>query len=456
MTKLQNERGSILLAAFAILALLVIVMTALIAYGSWHKARCQLVLNRVKATYLAEAGIQHALAELRENADRWTSTLSIRVDTVGSFTYSTRPWGGYLLIESKGVSGRTEERLQATIGQVAPTIFTSTLSLIGPPYPLVVAGNTRIDGDVQVGPAGVSKGELHGQSYRGDSLVYGDIRTLESQQVPQFRDDLILEFLNNLRKMKQDCRNGTDLSLIIRSPETATGADVESRKTSASIVIDVSDTTPVRQPQYLFADGSITVTGQSHVQHQVLRSASSITVKEGACLSDCILIAPSIAITDRADVSGQLFADSLVVVEGEAKLSDMALVYLVGHPVNDEWTGTINIESNRTSEACLVFHGNAHVDGMVSQQIKQTGRVRIARASKVNGIIWTEGYLEMLGTMNGSVAANLLYYYESPTLYLDWLVNASIGPARDNGQRVLPLIFGQRPVYEFKRVGPGV
>ena len=68
MTKLGNERGSILLAAFAILALLVIIMTALIAYGSWHKARCQLVLNRIKATYLAEAGIQHALADLRENA----------------------------------------------------------------------------------------------------------------------------------------------------------------------------------------------------------------------------------------------------------------------------------------------------------------------------------------------------------------------------------------------------
>ena len=172
--------------------------------------------------------------------DRWIQTQSIRIDTVGSFTYSARPWGGYLLIESKGVSGRTEERLQATIGQVAPQIFTNTLSLIGPPYPLVVAGNARIDGDVQVGPAGVSKGELHGQSYRGDSLVYGDVSTLQPQQVPQFRDDLISEFLANLKRMKQDCRNKTDLSLIIRSPETATGTDVESRRTSASIVFEVS------------------------------------------------------------------------------------------------------------------------------------------------------------------------------------------------------------------------
>ena len=197
------------------------------------------------------------------------------------------------------------------------------------------------------------------------------------------------------------------------------------------------------------------VTGQSHLQHQVLISATSITVKQDACLSDCILVAPSITLTDQTDVSGQLFADSLIIVDKAAKLSEMALVYLVGHPVNDEWAGTINIESDRTSEACFVFHGNTHADGKVSQQIKQTGRVRIAPTSTVNGIIWTEGYLEMLGTMNGSAAANLLYYYESPTLYLNWFVNASIGPARDNDQRVLPLIFGQRPIYEFKRIGPG-
>ena len=452
MTKLQNERGSILLAAFAILALLVIIMTALIAYGSWHKARCQLVLNRVKATYLAEAGIQHALADLRENGSSWTQTQSFRVDMTGSFTYSTRPWGGYLLIESKGISGKTEERLQATIGQVAPPIFTSTLSLIGPPYPLVVAGNTTITGDVLIGPAGISEGELHGQSYRGDSLVYGDIHTLQPQQVPQFRDDLISEFLNNLKMMKQDCRSRTDLSIIIRNDAETGSSDTDSRRTSVSIVFDIPDTTPVRRPQCFFADGSITVTGQSHLQHQMLVSATSITVKEDACLSDCILVAPSITLTDQADVAGQLFADSLVVVEKAAKLSEMALVYLVGHLVTDEWTGTINIESNRTSEACLVFHGSSHADA--SRQVKQTGRIRIAPASTVNGIIWTEGYLEMLGTMNGSAAANLLYYYESPTLYLNWLVNAAIGPARGSEQRVLPLMFGQRPIYEFKRIGP--
>ena len=455
MTKLQNERGSILLAAFAILALLVIIMTALIAYGSWHKARCQLVLNRVRATYLAEAGIQHALAEIRRSGGNRTDTQSVHLDATSSFTFSAHPWGGYLKIESKGISGRTEERLQATIGQVAPKIFTNTLSLIGPPYPLVVAGNTRIDGDVQVGPAGVSRGELHGQSYVGDSLVNGSIGTLQQQQVPQLITDLIDQFLDDLKVAERDCRNRTDLSLIIKKGAEASSQDTESRKTSALIVFDVSDTTPVRRPQCLFADGSITVTGQSHLQHQVLMSASSITVKQDAYLSDCILVAPCITLTDHVDVSGQLFADSLVVVEGEAKLSEMALVYLVGHPVNDEWTGMINIESNRTSEACLVFHGNMHTDANVSQQIKQTGRVRIAPTGTVNGIIWTEGYLEMLGTMNGSAAANLLYYYESPTLYLNWLVNASIGPERDNGKRVLPLIFGQRPVYEFKKIGPG-
>jgi hypothetical protein len=451
MKKLRSEQGSILLAAFAILALLLIIMTALIAYGSWHKARCQLVLNRVKATYLAEAGIQHALAQVKDRISHWSNSETVAVDSSASFSCTTRPWGGYLLIESTGIVGKTEERLQATIGQVAPSIFSNTLSLIGPPYPLVIAGNSRIEGDVQVGPAGVSKGELHGQSYRGDSLVYGAVLTIQPQDVPQCSDVIVNEFLSNLDTIKKNCRERTDLSLIFRDP--ALMSDVDSRRTSASIVFDVSDTLPVQQPQYLFAEGSITVKGKSHLRNLVLTSASSITVNGDTHLEDCILVSPMITLTDRAEVSGQLFADSLITVDQDAWFADMALVYLIGHRLNDEWTGLISVASTRTSDACFVFHGNSRALD-ATQQLKQTGRIHIAPVSSVNGIVWTEGYLEAFGSFRGSAVANLLYHYESPTLYLNWLVDAWL-ESPEKAKRILPLMFGQDPVLEYKKIGPG-
>lgn len=450
MNRLRDERGSILLAAFAILALLVIIMTALIAYGSWHKARCQLVLNRVKATYLAEAGIQHALAQVHGSPDHRTNSETVKVDDVGSFTCIARPWGGYLRIESKGIVGKTEERLQATIGQIAPAIFANTLSLIGPPYPLVIAGSTHIEGDVQVGPAGVSKGELHGQSYRGDSLVYGSVRTLDARQIPEFHDDLITEFLNEVKKANRDCRNRTDLSLIFREPRET--EETQCRKTTASVLFNLSDTLPNQHPQYLFADGSITVSGRSHLQNQVLVSASSITVKENTRLVDCILVSPMITVTDKAIVSGQLLADTLIVVDEDALLVDMTLAYLIGHQRNDEWTGTIKIESRQTSNACLVFHGNSRGDGF--SEPKQTGRIQIAPMSRLNGIVWTEGYLEAQGTFKGSAVANLLYHYDSPTLYLNWLVDAWLQPP-DTIKHVLPLVFGADHALEYAKIGPG-
>jgi hypothetical protein len=212
----------------------------------------------------------------------------------------------------------------------------------------------------------------------------------------------------------------------------------------------------VNTPRFLFADGAINVTGRSRLSHLVLKSANSISVSQNASLEDCILVSPKITITGQADVAGQLFADSLIVVDGEAHLSDMALVYLIGHRLNDEWTGVVRIDSRRTADACLVFHGNPSARDLTSGQTKQTGRIQIAPGGTVNGVIWAEGYLEMLGTLKGSAVVNLLYHYESPTLYLNWLIDAWLEQPENAQTHVLPLVFGQHPVLEFKKFGPGV
>ena len=453
MNRLRDESGSILLAALAILALLVIVLTGMIAYGSWHKARCLLVLNRVKATYLAEAGVQHALAIINAGSDLQSRSGNISTPA-GSFDFAIRPWGGYLMIDSKGSTARAEEKISAQVGQFAPPIFESALSLIGPPYPLTVAGNARIRGDVQLGPAGVSAGELHGQRYTGDSLVYGSVRSLQAEQIPHFSDNLITQFLDSIEIIERSC-GSSDLSLIVKSPIKGVAADRECQHTSAEIVFDLDDSTTMTGPQYFFCGGELTVTGKSRLTQMVLKSSKSILVDGNARLTDCILISPSVTITDQAEVAGQVFADSAVAVEGQARLADMTLVYLIGKQKDDAIDGLVRIGSRRVSDACLVFHGGERAPLSSSKKAKPSGRIRIDPGSAVNGIVWSDGYLEMLGVLRGAAVASQLYYYDSPTLYLDWLVDGRLESTTEVSSWVVPLLFGQSRRLEFKKIGPG-
>jgi hypothetical protein len=453
MTRLHSESGAILLTAFSILALLVIILTALISFGSWHKARCLLFLNRVKASYLAEAGIQHAVAALDDrslgrNRDDIVSTQS------GYFEYSIRPWGAYLTIASKGVSGKAEEKLTATVGQLPPSIFANVLALTGPPYPLLVAGSTRIRGNILVGPAGVSKGELHGQSYRGDSLVFGSVSALQARQIPEFQDDLVQEFLDSLRRLERSCPT-SDLTVQITSASSEKADLRPILKTTAEIVFDVNDSATIRQPQYYFSGSVITVTGRSRLRHLVLCSGRSIQIGQDANLSDCILVSPGITVADRSEVAGQLLADSAVFVKDQARLADMTLVYLLGQEKDNEITGLVQISSRRTAEACLIFNAAEMRTNSPSAHGKRTGRIQIDPGSTLDGIVWTNGYLDIRGSLRGSAVANLLYYYDAPTLYLNWLVDSDIDESEETGGRVLPLLFGHSKQYEFKKLGPG-
>jgi type II secretory pathway component PulK len=107
--KLQSERGSILLAALAILTLLAVVLSSVMVYGAWHKARTRHLVETVKATYLAEAGMNHAVAMLQEDLHLRTHNQEIRIDSSSSFTFSILPWGGYVRVESTGTVGKTQQ-----------------------------------------------------------------------------------------------------------------------------------------------------------------------------------------------------------------------------------------------------------------------------------------------------------------------------------------------------------
>ncbi len=83
---------------------------------------------------------------------------------------------------------------------------------------------------------------------------------------------------------------------------------------------------------------------------------------------------------------------------------------------------------------------------------KDKTKISISKNSNLNGIIWSEAYVELLGSVNGSIATNLFYFYDPPTKYLNWLINAELIYDRNIHKQVLPLVFADNYKFEIKEM----
>ena len=452
MKRVTNQSGSVLIAVLAILAMLALLLGSVVSYGVWHLARSRGLVSRVKADYLAEAGINRALALIHENPKFRTAKKREAVDSSSTFELTVVPWGGYLRVTSTGVTGRTARTQQALIGMLSPEIFDNAVTLIGPPYPLVVAGNTRIVGDVAIGPAGVTAGEIRGRGYTGAKLVNGATKLVGAQDIPRFDKSAIQEFLDSVSDWHRSCPNVTDLAMVIKDPSYAKEHLEKSYRTRSAIELSLADSGLLKIPEYLFADGKIGVGGKTHLKNILLHSEAEITISGEAFLSDCVLVGRKVTVVDGACVSGQIFAEDSITVGWHAAVSDFTFLCLTGRDQWDGIDGQITIASSDPAYAFAAVIPQTQRRRDRNEPSNVNTRIRIDLNSVLHGAVWSESYVELLGDLKGSVATNLFYYHDPPTIYLNWIVDGRVEYARDIKATVMPMVFLVRQRLEILRV----
>ncbi len=443
MNRISHQNGSVLLAALAILAILAATVSGILLYGTWQRARCITVLQGVKAEYLAEAGIHRAAAELSANPHYRVREFPVELDSSSRVLISVTPWGGFLRVTSVGQAGRTTRRMSAMIGQAAPELFINVITLIGKSYPLVVSGSTRISGRVAVAPPGVVKGEINGRRFLGDTAVDGEIIPRNVRNLPVADAGIIVEFVDSLKKLRANTRNRTDFSRIfIEASELGSDQEITASplRSSASIELNLRDTTEVCGEYICFADRQMIVRGKTRLRNFVLCSEDEIIVEDETRLSDCILVGRKITFRGFARFDGQLIAMDTITVTNSAQLSHLSFVYVIGRSVAKRLEGLVAFHSAFTSCAFVFIGGR--VSSTQSDSIPENcTRVMIGPESRLDGLVWTDGYMEPLGSFSGSAAVNLFSYYEDPTTYLNWLVDARLDYSAQSERAVLPLVF---------------
>ena len=325
---------------------------------------------------------------------------SINLNSLTSLGVSTLVrkdfWGIFEKYSSRSKNKAIKYAKIALVGSYAPQ-GKPALILRDKQRPLIIAGNTKITGDVFLPAQGVRIGTIAGNSYGHNRLVYGkesksgqDIPKLDPE-VKQQIDDLINKFQN------------PDAEVVLRP----------------NIEIKNSFESPTKfiRNQIIHLEG-VLLTGNI-----IISATQKIVVEPNAILKDIILVAPEIVIKDGVRGNFQAIANKKIYVGRNCELN-YPTAFVVQERKN------INVD-NKPVEPKLFVDSNSTISGVLmylDESDKQTyvPQIKIAENAIVRGEIYCTENLELKGSVFGSVITDAFIALENGSIYQNHLYNGAI------------------------------
>lgn len=347
------------------------------------------------AIHLSQEGIEYA----KSYEISYTDSLVLSWDQKGfeeNVTLSKRHWGMFDKLTSKGQSKNYDHTRIALLGGSLSTKDRPALYLEDSNTPLVVAGKTEIKGTAIVPSQGVKAGTIVGNYYQGKELVYGPIRTIASKK-PSISSDK-RAYVNQL--LFQALPLNQDAFINLQSENKHSFKEVS---------------------QWIYSTDPIVLNNETLTGNIIVKSDSLIRVSAFAKAENILLVAPHIIFEKGAKVNLQAFACKSITVEEEVVLSYPSALVLTEKP---------NLSQNTKNQGILVS-SNALIEGSVVhisddlENIKNP-KISIEEGAIVYGEVYSDEWLELFGSVQGSVYAHQLASRVRGSVYKNHLFDASI------------------------------
>lgn len=453
---LADERGTVFWAVLAVLLVASLLFSSVVLYGGWHQSQNRLLLSRMQARYLAEAALAQAQSHLAElDASELTETIVIS-DSLPDrqrWTATISPWGCYLRAVCTGSSHRASHTVDALLGRSPAGPFDYAVRLFGAPYPLVVAGQTRITGGVSVGPGGVMEGQYQGRGLTDTVLVHGDI-VVDPPPQPIPLDWLTWSvFTEHLDKLRGDSPVHTDRTLIIDDDWQLSRSD-SVIVIDAEVVFERSRGLDGEHSVALFASGPISISKRTAIDGRwAICSDRMITVEDSADISGVVLWAPRIEVKDYARFSGQAIADTMLEVNGQAATTFPTVLWAGGSSTELDGNPRLNLKSTKWCEGIAGISSTFGPWGWAFGE-DESGELSLAAHSGWRGYLYVNGKAAIQGIVAGSVNAELLVVEDPPTTYLNWLLDARVSRPAWPGSTPLPALLNSNAEWQIAEYLP--
>lgn len=431
--RLTDQSGSILATVLVVLIILLSIFLSAMTYALSRYSHHVVNQNKLVASHLANAGVAHALAQLEADGFR-ADTLTWQAPNKGEITTELDAWGPYVRVLSQGSFGNQTVSVAALIGTSQHPYQQAAVTVCDESNPLVIAGRTRIIGDVNTGSQGIMEGRFRGEGVTHQNYLIGQNHKRSSLDVPRL-DTLVFDlYKRSTRVRRRQIETRLPGSVLIGSTDTDL---LESHD-----IVRIENNLELRDLAFenwgdtksIFVDGSVEIKGRTRLSGFIeIVSNHSIIVTDSAIVDNIILTA-----TDSVVIAGTAKSSAVVISEGKIIVRDRAtLVYpsllLADTPDGpNEPTGGIYLRGRGLLESVAYSREKPLQFGSPERLLY------LDTLTRYQGAMIAQGYTDLRGRLEGSAMTNRFHFDYPPTTYVNWLKDAHIDRSRLDFTPVLP------------------
>ncbi|WP_347922479.1 hypothetical protein [Pontimicrobium sp. SW4] len=389
------KAGALQLTIFigVVIALLLASFILLVHTHKRFNIESNITINVVKNTY---RGIKYTL----NNEVPLNEEVFVSDDDFEEIFVERDFWGVFEKITSTStIKNKTITQI-ALIGTKQDENNRTALYLKDNNKPLVVVGNSKIQGVAFLPKQGVRAGNISGTSYYGTQLIYGS--TWLSHDLPKISREII-ENIESLIRLSSEfpTESYIDQNMMLEFKHSFH----ESKK----VLYDLEEINL----------SNIALTG-----HIIVKSKKRIIVNASSQLKDVLLIAPEISIEDNVKGRFQAIASKKITVGNNCQLEyPTALVLrdktMSGKSSDNNEDTLIHIGSQSVVSGIILYNGDEKQNNFKPQ-------VFIDENTIVKGEIYCNQNLDIRGDIEGTVYANNFIAAQSGSIYQNHIYNASI------------------------------
>lgn len=393
---LKIKAGALQVTLFVAIVI-ALLLTAFIMLVHTHKTFSIQMGFIVEASKNSNKGICYSLNHQTRLND--TVNIPLNDEDYKSLKTYRAYWGIFEKVTSiASIKNKTLKRV-ALIGAKQEQIHRTALYIQDNNKPLVVVGETKIEGVAYLPERGVKPGNISGQSYYGNQLIYG--QTKKSSILPKPYH----ETLNQIENISQQINTiDNDQFIILEQGKTYQNSFLQPK-------------------QVLYSNNNIQLSDVKLIGHIVIRSKTKIIVDKTSVLKDVIIIAPEIEILDDVKGNFQAIATKNITIGKRVELS-----YPTALILNEDET---LLTSENKNDNKIVINDYSTVKGVVlfSSQPKTNNfnpQIELTEQAKVIGEVYCTENIELKGTVYGSIFTNNFITREAGSIYQNHIYNGMI------------------------------
>ncbi len=345
----------------------------------------------------AESGMNILLTEndLFEKGD--TVVRCLFEDGADSVRLIKKHWGAFDLGISEAFIRKECFKQVALIGTALDDSSKISLYLADQNKALSLCGKTVIQGNCFLPKAGVKRAYIEGQTYIGDKLIYGTAKESNSS-IPAINKKMI-----EANKTYMNKQFSLDDSILY----------IHEQVVDDSITHSFNDKTIL-----IYSDHPIVMLSNKYAGNICIVSDSSVFIGAGTSLKDVLIYSRKIEIEKNFTGNFQAFAYDSITIGENCKLTYPTIL------------GVIKLDKS-ADVSIIEVRDKTEVAGVLFQyqevaNYQQIVKLQIGNNAIVNGQVYSNGLVEIKGSVYGSVFCNEFTLATASSVYGNHLLNATI------------------------------